>query len=196
MQCVRDLGWRFKNDQNAYTVSCIKSWTAWGISKIFWSLTLCFQTDETERFTENLSLFPSWSRHWGRQSSATSLLCCSWLILHLLSLWCFIAMVSEDLFDNKLQKGLICTSVKRLILGGLQNKIYSVSQVQICDHSCETLTFLCAIQIMSVMLRCFCSCQDRFISPLIFRLAIFTIGQLSVFWTKFCEQRAFVQIKK
>ena len=64
-------------------------------------------------------------------------------------------MVSEDLFDNFTAKGINLHQCKRKILGGLQNKIiiYSVSQAQIRDHSCETLTFLCAIQIMFVTLR-------------------------------------------
>ena len=40
-----------------------------------------------------------------------------------------------------------------------------------------------------------CTCQNRFISPIpIFRLAIFAIGQLSVFWTKFCERRVRIWI--
>lgn len=63
-----------------------------------------------------------------------------------------------------LQQGLTCTSVKA-ILGGLQNKIDSVSPVQICDRSCETLTFLCypcAVKIMFAMLRYCCSCQLKF----------------------------------
>ena len=84
------------------------------------------------------------------------------LILHLLSLRGFIAMVSKDLFDNFTAKGINLHQCKRKILGGLQNKIitYSVSQAQIRDHSCETLTFLCAIQIMFVILENYCSCQS------------------------------------
>ena len=70
------------------------------------------------------------------------------LVLHLLSLRGFIAMVSEDLFDNFTAKGINLHQCKRKILGELQNKIiiYLVSQAQICGHSCKTLTFLCAIQ--------------------------------------------------
>ena len=70
-------------------------------------------------------------------------------------------MVSEDLFDNFTAKRINLHQCKRKILGGLQNKIiiYSVSQAQIRDHSCKTLTFLCAIQIMFVILRYCCSCQ-------------------------------------
>ena len=76
-------------------------------------------------------------------------------VVYLLSLRGFISMVSEDLFDNITAKGINLHQCKRKILGGLQNKmiIYSVSQAQIGDHLCETLTFLCAIQIMFVMLR-------------------------------------------
>ena len=77
------------------------------------------------------------------------------LVLHLLYFRVFFAMVREDLFDNFTAKGINLHLCKRKILGGPQNKIiiYSVSQAQIRDHSCETLTFLCAIQIMFVMLR-------------------------------------------
>ena len=55
-------------------------------------------------------------------------------------------MVSKDLFDNFTAKGINLQKCKRKILGGLQNKIimYSVSQAQIRDRLCETLTILCA----------------------------------------------------
>ena len=53
-------------------------------------------------------------------------------------------MVSEDPFYTFTAKGINLHQCKRKVLGGLQNKIYSVSKVQICDRSCETLAFLCA----------------------------------------------------
>ena len=87
---------------------------------------------------------------------------CQGLVLHLLSLWCFIiAMVSKDLFDNFTANGVNLHQCKRKIFEGLQNEtiIYSVSQAQIRDHSCEILTFFCAIQIMFVMLRYCGGCQ-------------------------------------
>ena len=104
------------------------------------------------------------------------------LVLHLLSLRSFIAMVGENLFDNFTAKGINLHLWKRKILGGLQNKviIHSVSQAQIRDHSCETLTFLCAIQIMFVMLQYCCSCQLK-LSGLIYQ------PDFSIF-----EQRLFV----
>ena len=81
-----------------------------------------------------------------------------WLMLCILSLWCFIAMVSKLTFlITLLQKGLIYTSVKAN-LGGSQNKIYSVSAVQIsvrlfkCRHS---IVIHAPSQIMFAMLRYF-----------------------------------------
>ena len=47
------------------------------------------------------------------------------------SLWSFSAMVSKDLFDSFTAKGINLHQCKRKIRGVLQNKIYSVSQVQI-----------------------------------------------------------------
>ena len=104
------------------------------------------------------------------------------LVLHLLYLRGFIAMVSENLFDNFTAKGINLHQCKTKIFGGLQNKIiiYSVSQAQIGDHSCRTLTFLCVIQIMFVMLRYCCSCQLK-LSGMIYQ---------PNFWIS--EQRLFV----
>ena len=51
-------------------------------------------------------------------------------------------MVGEDLFDNLTAKRFNLHQCKSIILGGLQNKIYPVSPVQIRDRSCGTFTFL------------------------------------------------------
>ena len=87
----------------------------------FFKLNSVFKADETEWLTENLSIFPGnlIYEHYeadteGRQGHATSLLCL-WLVLHVLSLWCFIAMVSEDLFDNLTAKGINLHQCKRKI---------------------------------------------------------------------------------
>ena len=64
----------------------------------------------------------------------------------------FISMVfycngwQTDRFDNLTAKGFNLHWGKT-ILGGLQNKIFSVSAVQIRDRSCATLTFLCLIHV-------------------------------------------------
>ena len=58
------------------------------------------------------------------------------LVLHVLSLWCFFAMVvgqwlAKTFLIALLQKELICTSVKEKFEESCRKKIYSVSQVQI-----------------------------------------------------------------
>ena len=108
-------------------------------------LKLCFQSQWNRTVYWKFIYFPWWfytniTKQTLRQTSSCHML---WLVFRLLFLWCFIAMVSElTVLITWLQKGLICTSLKA-ILGGPQNKIYSVSAVQIRDRACEMLTFLC-----------------------------------------------------
>lgn len=106
------------------------------------------------------------SRHWGRQGRAT---CygsfCTFYLYGVLLQWL------ANLFDNLTAKRFNLRQCQSTILGGLQNKIYSVSPVQIRDRSCGTSTFLAYTSFKSC-LRC-CDivadanwdCQDRFISP-------------------------------
>ena len=145
-------------------------------SKIFWSLTICLQSRWNWLVYCRFIYFPSsLYEHYEADTEvdkvAPHVIARLGLVLHLLSLRGFIAMVSEDLFDNFTAKGINLHQCKRKILGGLQNKIiiYSVSQAQIRDHSCETFTFLCAIQIMFVMLPYCCNCQLK-LSELIYQL--------------------------
>ena len=98
-------------------------------------------------------------------------------------LWCFIAMVSEDLFDNFSAKGIHLHQYKRK---ACRTKFIQYHKVKFVITCVKHLTFLYAIQIMFVMLQYCCSCQMKLSGSInnltqIFHLAILTIGQLSVF---------------